>query len=146
MSAQENKQRIRELVEIFNRGDLDGYLARYADDAAVHGLPAELQPTKEGLTQFVQAVAVAFPDIQFTVHELIAEGDRVAFRGQYHATHRGDFAGVPPTGNRVEFEGMSTFRFSGDALIAERAMLLDTVALLSQLGLTPQPAPAAALT
>ena len=34
MSAQENKQRIRELVEIFNRGDLDGYLARYADDAA----------------------------------------------------------------------------------------------------------------
>ncbi len=144
MNAEENKQRIRELVEIFNAGDGERYLARYADDAAIHGLPGELEPTKAGLSQFVGAVAAAFPDIQFTVEDLLAEGDRVAFRGSYRATHQGEFMDVPPSGRAVDFQGMSIFRFATDGLIHERWILLDNTTLLGQLGLTPQPEAAAA--
>ena len=143
MNAEENKQRIREVVEIFNAGDGERYLARYADDATIHGLPGELEPTKSGLSQFVGAVAAAFPDIQFTVEELLAEGDRVAFMGSYRATHQGEFMGVPPSGRTVDFQGMSIFRFATDGLIQERWILLDNATLLGQLGLTPQPEAAA---
>ena len=50
----------------------------------------------------------------------LGEGDRVAFRGSYRATHQGEFMGVPPSGRAVDLQGMSIFRFASDGLIQER--------------------------
>jgi len=42
-----------------------------------------------------------FPDIQWTLEEMVAEGDKVAARFAMRRTHRGTFSGVPPTGNKM---------------------------------------------
>ena len=53
----------------------------------------------EGAEQFTQLFFSAFPDLTHPVDELIAEGDRVAFRCRYEGTHtEQDFMGVPASG------------------------------------------------
>src|SRR5688572_15145973 len=55
-------------------------------------------PGREGHHQTVQMIATAFPDRVFTVHDVIAEGDKVAGSWTMRATHTGELMGIPPTG------------------------------------------------
>jgi len=48
-----------------------------------------------------------------TIEDLIAEEDKVVARWRSHATHRGDYMGIPPTGKEVEFTGISVYRIEG---------------------------------
>jgi predicted ester cyclase len=43
-----------------------------------------------------------FPDIQSTLEETIAEGDRIVARSTMRGTHDGPFFGVPATGKKIE--------------------------------------------
>jgi predicted ester cyclase len=43
---------------------------------------------------------VGFPDAAATLEDILAEGDRVAYRTTIRGTHRGTFQGIPPTGRR----------------------------------------------
>ena len=79
----------------------------------------------------------AFPDIIFTLDQVIAEEDRVVIRLMGRGTHRGNFMGIAPTGRRVAFAGMTIIRFEGDK-IAERWGLSDMAGLRQQLT-TPEP-------
>jgi predicted ester cyclase len=47
----------------------------------------------------------AFPDAQFTIEDLIAEGDKVVARATEQGTHRGEFMGIAPTGKQVAVYG-----------------------------------------
>ncbi len=82
-----------------------------------------------------------FPDMRVSIHDPVAEGDMVAWRGVIEATHLGDFMGIPATGRRVTIEEYHIERMR-DGLMAEHWGLFDKLALLQQLGAVP-PAPAA---
>jgi predicted ester cyclase len=69
---------------------------------------------------------------------VIAEGDGVAARWITRATHRGEFMGIPPTGNRVEIMSMGVFRFSNGRIV-ESWDNYDTLVLMRQLGVSPIP-------
>ncbi len=73
-----------------------------------------------------------------TIEELIAEGDKVVNRFTWRGTHRGDFLGVPPTGNQVEVKGVVIDRFA-DGKIADTRILMDNLGLMQQLGVVPSP-------
>lgn len=53
-----------------------------------------------------------FPDIQWTLEEMVAEGDKVAARFIMRGTHRGTFFGVPPTGKTIAVQAMNFYRLS----------------------------------
>jgi predicted ester cyclase len=135
MGAAENKQRTIRTIEIFNSGDADGYLANYAEDALVHGLPPDFEPTRDGLRRFIGVTLNALPDLQFLIEDVIAEDDRVAVRGRFAATQRGELLGAAPTGDHLEWEMTTILRFGADGRILERWIQDDTLALLVQLGL-----------
>lgn len=139
MSAEENKAIMRRAIEKFNEGDLSSYLEIYDDESLVtHGYPPELPPNFEGVKQFYDLVFSAFPDTKVTFEELLAEGDEVACRYTFRATHRGDFLGIPPSGNRVEMNGMTILRFE-DGKCVERWQNADMMGLMRQLGAIPAP-------
>jgi predicted ester cyclase len=73
---------------------------------------------------------------------MIEEGDRVAVRTTFEATHTGDFFGIPPTGRRVSFTGVHIMRYSDGKLI-EHWGSNDDLGLMRQLGVVPEPAAAA---
>ena len=88
-----------------------------------------IEPAK----QLMVAYTTAFPDLQLTTEDLIAEGNIVAIRNTWHGTHQGTFQGLPPTGKRVMFTGSDFFRCI-DGKITEQWAELDTLGLLRQLG------------
>ena len=81
----------------------------------------------------VAAFRLAFPDLRFTVDDLVAEGDRVVFRATMRGTHLGPFRGVPPTGRRIEGAVLDVVRVEGGRF-AEHWGGPDLWDLLRQLG------------
>jgi predicted ester cyclase len=115
ISAQENRIVVRrEFEEIFSQGgNLDAAEEIYAPNYVGH------EPTfgdvhgVEGAKQFAATYRQAFPDIQTTMEDQLAEGDKVVSRFTARGTHQGeseDFG--PPTGNRIEVTGITIERFS----------------------------------
>jgi steroid delta-isomerase-like uncharacterized protein len=78
----------------------------------------------------------AFPDIQFTVHEIVKEDNRVALYWTWEGTHRGEFARIPATGRRVRQEGMVLYRFENGKVVQAR-VLFDRLGVFQQLGAQP---------
>ena len=56
----------------------------------------------------------AFPDMHREIHDVIVEGDKVAVFETVRYTHTGEFAGLAPTGNTVEYQEMSFSRVAND--------------------------------
>ena len=88
--------------------------------------------------QFVAPWRPAFPDLRFEIEFQVAEGDMVMNHWMAHATHTGDFMGIPATGKKVSFAGMSVGRIV-DGKIVEEWSLMDTFGLMQQLGAIPSP-------
>ncbi len=106
MSAEDNKALIRGVIEeIWNKGDLAAVDRYFAPDYVDHSpLPGQA-PGSEGYKQAVVAMREAFPDLRLTLEDILAQGDKVAFRYTMGGTHRGDFMGMPPTGKAFSVGG-----------------------------------------
>jgi steroid delta-isomerase-like uncharacterized protein len=59
----------------------------------------------------------AFPDLEMTIEQQIAEGPWVATRVTYRGTHMGEFAGVPATGRRIEYSGTAMDRLENGKVV-----------------------------
>src|SRR6266516_801588 len=99
MAAEENTTRVRRFYEEFwNTGALELLDELFAPDFADHNAPPGLAPGLEGLKQFTLMLRAAFPDIQFSIEDGVAEADKVVTRWTLRGTHQGTFQGTPPTG------------------------------------------------
>jgi steroid delta-isomerase-like uncharacterized protein len=138
--SEENKTIVTRLIEeVFNEHDPDSVERFFAPDFVEH-VPAPGQGQgSEGMRRFLaEVVFPAFPDMRWTIDEQLAEGDKVLTRFTWRGTHRGAFAGVPPTNEQVEVWGMVLDRISGGKLVESR-ILMDNVSMLQQLGAIPEP-------
>jgi steroid delta-isomerase-like uncharacterized protein len=92
----------------------------------------------ELVEQFKQAVNMsrtAFPDLQVTVEDQIAEGDRVVTRWTAQATHAGPFLGIPATGKPVTVTAIHIHQVV-DGRIAALWEEINLFGLMHQLGLS----------
>ena len=95
----------------------------------------------QGVKEQAQGYRTAFPDVQMTIEDQVAEGDRVVTRWTARGTHQGELFGIDPTGKQVTITGVTIDRFSGGK-IAESWDTWDTFGLMQQLGVVPQMAQA----
>lgn len=133
MSVQEHKALAERLVEeALNRGNLNITDELFTDDFVDH--QGGLGPTggRDAAKQFVTGLRTAFPDVQFEVTRLVAEGDFVVLHLVARATHSGDFQGIPPTGKSVEWAGIGILRFA-EGKVAERWNVTDLAGLMQQI-------------
>ena len=143
MTTEENKAIARRFAEVlqefFRTGDVDLMDSVLAENVVQHisGQPPEVQ-SLEGFKQILPALPQAFSDVLFEVENLVAEGDMVAFRLSWTATHQGDFFGIPPTGTRATVTEMHMFRIA-DGKVVERWGEWDALGLMQQLGAAPSP-------
>lgn len=108
-----------------------------AGDYVGHTPPSDIHGP-EGAKQFEAMLHEAFPDMQVTVEDQIAEGDKVVTRWTCRGTHRGEFQGMPPTGKRMTMSGMTIFRIANGKLV-EGWNNPDLLGVLQQLGAVPSP-------
>jgi steroid delta-isomerase-like uncharacterized protein len=140
MSAEENKAMVRRVwEEFFIQGNLDMADEFFAPDYVNHDPAApEDRHGPEELKQFLGMYHNAFPDMQFTVEDVIAERDEVVVRWTVRGTHQGELLGIPPTNNPVTITGISIERVSGDKII-ETWDNYDALGLMQQIGAVPEP-------
>ncbi|SFK83542.1 conserved hypothetical protein, steroid delta-isomerase-related [Halogranum rubrum] len=82
--------------------------------------------------QFVESVHQAFPDLQFSVEELVAETGKVALRWHGVGTHSGTLFDIEPTGRDVRLSGMSIHHLT-DGQLSESWTLSEQWSLLQQI-------------
>jgi predicted ester cyclase len=80
----------------------------------------------------------AFPDIQHTLEDQLAEGDKVAVRLTIRGTQQGEFQGMPATGKAITMTSLNILHFA-NGKIAEQWVETDDLGLLQQLGAIPMP-------
>jgi len=140
MSTADNKALIQKWVDkVLNTRDVSEQSPAYQLVAAdfVGHFPG--QPPIEGLAayrQFGSAYFGAFPDLQITPEDLIAEGDKVTMRYGWRGTHKGELMGIPATGKQVTTSGISILRVA-NGKIAEQWDSFDNLGMLQQLGVIP---------
>ncbi len=81
---------------------------------------------------FTEVLRPAFPDLAVTIHDQVAEGDRVVTRKSYRGTHQGFFRGLPPTGRAVEFGVIDIIRLEAGRYV-EHWAVADMAGLRAQL-------------
>lgn len=62
----------------------------------------------------------SFPDLRVTVEEMIAEGDKVAYRWTMRGTHQGVYEGIAPTGKAITLTGITILRFADGKIVEDR--------------------------
>ncbi len=132
--SEQNKAIYLRILEEYFAGDDEAILrASYADNHVNHFLGIS---GAEAWIQFMAPFRMGLSDIHFTVHFQMADGDKVLNCWTANAAHTGDLMGIPATGKRVSFNGMSTARIE-DGKVVEEWTMLDMLSLMQQLGAIP---------
>jgi steroid delta-isomerase-like uncharacterized protein len=98
-------------------------------------MPPNAEPMSfEEFKPMAKALYQAFPVIEHSVVDIVAEGDKVAATVLVHTIHEGAFAGMPGTGKKLEWTGIAIFQIK-DGKIQARWEIADILGLYEQLGL-----------
>jgi|SRR5271168_1167090 len=88
--------------------------------------------TDPELLEHIRVVEAGFPSYSLDVHETVVEGNTLAIRATFHGTHKGEFAGVAPTGRTVSAELMA-FYWLENGHVVKFWIQVDTAGLIGQL-------------
>jgi serine phosphatase RsbU (regulator of sigma subunit) len=132
-TEERNKAIFRRYVEqVTNRGRLeiadeifDAYIAHQPDGSVLKRGP-------EDVKRFQAEFRSALPDIQASIEDQIAEGDRVMTRWKIRGTLQSEFRGIAPTGKELELNGIGIFRFSPEGKVVESWDSYDQLNLMRQ--------------
>jgi steroid delta-isomerase-like uncharacterized protein len=133
-TLEENKQVVRKIYEdCINRGTLDLLALLISDDYA--GVGGERGPSAFAKT--VTSLRQGFPDVRFTIDDLVAEGDRVTVRWKWQGTHQGVFNALPASQREVTNEGIVIYQLT-DGKIVRAWLQTDRLGVLQQIGVVPK--------
>jgi steroid delta-isomerase-like uncharacterized protein len=137
MFAEVNKRIVGRVVrDILDRGELTAVDQLFAPDFHDHCPRPGCEPNRAGYRRGVAALRSAFPDLAHAIRQVVADDDTVVLHLTARGTHRGEFMGIPPTGQRVTIDGVVIFRLHGDRVV-ERWAIGDDFGLARQLVAAP---------
>jgi steroid delta-isomerase-like uncharacterized protein len=142
MSVEENKALMHRFFDITN-ANVGNFSKMRAEIDALYAPGFVQHHTVTGDVSFnqymqvYQALFTAFPDANYIIDDMIAEGDKVVLRLTMTGTHKGAFQGIPPTGKQVKVTGVGIYRIAGGKFI-ENWSFVDMLGLMQQLGIIPQ--------
>jgi len=135
----QNKELVKQVWELYGKGDFEAFKELYAPEFVYYSPSATPKPVSiEEAIEFGKIILEAFPDCSWTIEGIFASGDRVVTRWIYKGTHEREFMGIPPTGNKVEFGGITIARIK-DGKIVESREDYDSLGFMQQLGMELKP-------
>ena len=134
MTVETNKQTMQRFTQFINTASPNLAEELISPDAIFY-VPGRPEPVRgpSGYLEIIGMMRGGFPDIQWSLEELIAEGDKVAARFIMRGTHQGVFFGIQPTGRKIEAQAMNFYRLADGKFIEERGQP-DLLSLLQQIG------------
>jgi steroid delta-isomerase-like uncharacterized protein len=142
MSAEQNKAIISLFYEeLWNNRNTNIADEIFAADCVTHQLQSGVELSgvpriPEVVKHHVAEWLSSFPDLRFTVEQIIADEDHVVSRSVMQGTHTGIWVGIAPTGKQVSIRMIVIHRIE-NGKIAEDWVLVESLGLFQQLGLVP---------
>lgn len=142
MSLEQNKTIARRFFEeLWNERKLETADEIFASDCVTHQLqsgaeiaavPRNAEAIKEHIGEWLRG----FPDLHFTVEEMIAENDRVVTCAVMRGTHAGIWHGIPATGKEISIRMTVTHQVVSRKIVADW-VLIEALGFFQQLGFLP---------
>ena len=131
-SLEQNKELVEQLIDRIFVHQEDAAIDELVSEDFVPHTFGPMPKGREGLREGMKRAAAGVSDPEFTIHDLIAQGDRVAARMTTSAKHTGTFMGIEPTGRRYSIDEIHIFRLR-DGQLVEHWHAFDTASLMAQL-------------
>ena len=129
------KDGIYKVYELFTSGDLTG-IEKYIDPSYIEHTPAPgTRAGLDGLKDVMANFKKSFPDIKFTVNDIIFADNRAAVLGTITGTNTGEFMGMPATNKKITVMGIDWLVFNKDSKCTEHWGYQDDMGMMQQLGL-----------
>ena len=131
---EENKRVYQRYIELLNAQDFDS-LPGVVDPERYREICVGFTPGWVNLTDAVtslEKVLAGIPDLNASIDDLVAEGDKVYARLTVRGTNSGTFYGIPPTNNAYEVN-MFDYATLDEGRIVERIQQSDTLSQMRQM-------------
>jgi len=127
----------KQFLQFINTAD-ENLAQQLINPLAKFYVPGQIEPLQgpKGYLMIIGMMRSGFPDIQWTIEDMITENDKVAIRFTMRGTHQGAFFGVPATKKTIVVQAMNFYRLSDDQIIEEFGQP-DMLGLLTQIGAVP---------
>lgn len=137
MTSNANKSIMHRFVEFINTAN-EQLAEELISPNAIFYVPGQPEPMRgpAGYLAIIEMMRSGFPDIQWTLEDMVAEDEKVAARFTMRGTHKGAFFGVPATGKSIEVTAMNFYRFTNRQIVEEYGQP-DMLGLLQQIGAVP---------
>ncbi len=123
--------------EVINGRNLNLLSQLCTENYAYHGPGGVELRGIDQLREMIEGYLTAFPDLQMTPEDRIAEGNLIATRWSLVGTHDGPLDDIEPTGKKINITGQIIQRFEGTK-IAEEWEVFDELEMLKQIGAMPE--------
>jgi steroid delta-isomerase-like uncharacterized protein len=137
MSSESNKAVVRRYYEeVLNRGDLGVLESLVRADHVEHDqLPGQGGGGRTGFRKRVEILREGLSP-EFTIEQMVTEGDTVVVRWTNRGRHVAPFLGIPATHKNFTIAGID-FHTLKDGQLAEHRHVVDQLSMMQQLGLIP---------
>jgi steroid delta-isomerase-like uncharacterized protein len=134
----ENKAIVRRLYEaVWNERKLEVVDELISPSHALHdpiAFGSQIGP--ESYKQRVVELTTSFPDLRFTIEDIITEKGKFVVSWIISGTHKGEFMAIPPTGKKISVEGITIHHIANGKILDSYASW-DGLGLMRQLGVGP---------
>jgi steroid delta-isomerase-like uncharacterized protein len=125
---------VKEHADAENQQDVEATIATFHRPRyEVNGIPSD---GEEAVRELLQGLMTGFPDLHVEIGRMRHADDAVFGESLITGTHNGEWAGIPPTGRRVEIPVAAIFEFDEDRLLCEK-VYMDFATVLTQIGVLP---------
>lgn len=128
-------------TEVLNQGKFEVIDQLVAEDFTEHEELPGMPTDKEAPRAFAGMMRDAFPDFNATVEDMIVEGDKLVVRARMSGTHKGEFMGIPPTGNKVDVQAIDIVAIR-NGKVTDHWGVSDSLTMMQQLGVIDEGPPA----
>jgi len=141
MSTKDLKALERRFINEFNKGKRAAMAVNdelVDTDIVIHTSDGRDLRGLKNAKEYVSPFFDAFPDVHFTIDDIVVEGDKAVVRWTWTGTHKSEFMGIPATNKKATGWVIQIDRIVGGK-IAEIWERMDTFGFMQQLGVAPRP-------
>jgi steroid delta-isomerase-like uncharacterized protein len=136
---EQNKEIVKRVFEEMNKGNIEIINELYAPDYSYYSPSNNPEPmSREETIEFLKMVFKAFPDVNWSIEDLIAKDDRIVIRFIVTGTHQEEFQGIPATGNKMEVGSILIWSTKNGKIVEEREEA-NMLGMMMQLGMELKP-------
>jgi predicted ester cyclase len=130
-----HRETVQSVSDLIWSGDYGAAAEYMTDDFVGHDpmIPGGFHDAEEMAENF-GPMFEALSDVEYVIHDVVADGDYVFHRGELTATHSGEYMGVPATNERFSVQDHIEWRFE-DGEIAEAWAQYDVLGMFQALGM-----------